>query len=120
MLIPPSVLIITPFRQILKGVIPKIVSRDRKIFAVFFVHFVKNAHSLLCTRQPPQIVDSGLFDDYFTISRYRLFRPQNYRYPDFVDFFHRDSGPARLAFSESCTFFAAGAKISVAFLYRIV
>lgn len=41
MLIPPSVLIITPFRQILKGVIPKIVPRDRKIFAVFFVHFVK-------------------------------------------------------------------------------
>ena len=41
MLIPPSVLIITPFRQILKGVIPKIVSRDHKIFAAFFVHFVK-------------------------------------------------------------------------------
>ena len=41
MLIPPSALIITPFRQILKGVIPKIVPRDRKIFTVFFVHFVK-------------------------------------------------------------------------------
>ena len=37
----PSVLMITPFRQILKGVIPNLRGFDRKIFGCFFVHFVK-------------------------------------------------------------------------------
>ena len=59
MLIPPSVLIITPFRQILKGVIPKNVPRDRKIFPSFFVHFVKIAQFIICTHRTLQIMDSG-------------------------------------------------------------
>ncbi len=48
----PSVLMITPFRQILKGVIPNLRGFDRKIFGHIFVHFAKIAKSPIGTAEP--------------------------------------------------------------------
>ena len=53
-----SVLMITPFRQILKGVIPNLRGFDRKIFGCFFVHFVKNIKRPIGTEEPVQIAES--------------------------------------------------------------
>ena len=54
----PSVLMITPFRQILKGVIPNLRGFDRKIFGCFFVHFAKIVKSPIGTAEPVQIAES--------------------------------------------------------------
>ena len=54
----PSVLMITPFRQILKGVIPNLRGFDRKIFGCIFVHFAKIVKSPICTAEPVQIAES--------------------------------------------------------------
>ena len=53
----PSVLMITPFRQILKGVIPNLQGFDRKIFGCFFVHFAKIVKSPIGTAEPVQIAE---------------------------------------------------------------
>lgn len=54
----PSVLMITPFRQILKGVIPNLRGFDRKIFECFFVHFAKIVKSPIGTAEHMQIAES--------------------------------------------------------------
>ena len=53
-----TLLMITPFRQILKGVIPNLRGFDRKIFGCFFVHFAKIVKSPIGTAEPVQIAES--------------------------------------------------------------